>query len=175
MDTPREHTIIGTDGKRHTIDSARETAPGLLVYRIPNDVHKENPRRWRIGHHSGLAVADAMRQEDAVKGAKLLAPLHDWTQDPDTLRTSIDEHALLVKLGSVDCIAPNSERAFRDVSNNGRYTDDDLRKAADEYKADGYTAFAILCDMAHRVPWMGLDTEDFNEAHDRIVTLAGAE
>jgi hypothetical protein len=28
--------------------------------------------------------------------------------------------------------------------------------------------------MTHRVPWMGLDTEDFNEAHNRIVELSGA-
>jgi hypothetical protein len=149
-------------------------APGLVVFRLPNSHKPNNPRRWRIGHHSGNSLADAMRHEDAIKGAELAATLHDWTQDVETLRSTVDAHQLFVKLGAVDCIEPNSERAFRDVSSNGTYTDADIEAAAAEYKADGYSAFEILYDMAHRVPWKGLDTEPFNEAHDRIVRVAGA-
>jgi hypothetical protein len=29
--------------------------------------------------------------------------------------------------------------------------------------------------MTHTVPWMGLDTNEFNEAHDRIVRAADAD
>lgn len=54
------------------------------------------------------------------------------------------------------------------------YTNADLRKAAAEYKADDYNAFEILLDMADNAPWCGLDTDAFNEAHDRIATLADA-
>ncbi|MFJ1647929.1 hypothetical protein [Streptomyces sp. NPDC088258] len=54
------------------------------------------------------------------------------------------------------------------------YTDEDVRKAAAEYQAHDMNAFEVLIDMSDRAPWEGLATEDFNEAHDRIVRAAGA-
>lgn len=55
-----------------------------------------------------------------------------------------------------------------------RYTDADIAEAVAEFKADGYSAFEVLLAMADQAPWMGLDTEAFNEAHDRITQLADA-
>ncbi len=171
----REYTLTCAQGQLYTVPLAKEIAPGLLVYRIPDGMHSSSPHRWRIGHEpSGRSVADSMRREDAVRGAELLGSLADWTQDLHTLQASLDAAELFVKLSSVDCIQPASERMRGDVSSNGRYTDDDIRKAAAEYKADGFNALEVLVDMAHRVPWIGLDTEAFNEAHDRIVQLSGA-
>ncbi|MEU3990183.1 hypothetical protein AB0F24_17705 [Streptomyces platensis] len=177
MSTVREHTIICPGGQLYTISLAKEVAPGLLVFRLPDGMWQASAHRWRIGHHSGLSIADAMRREDAIKGAELLGTLADWTQDADNLKASINAADLFAKLSYAYCVPPGSEpfaAGYADASSNGRYTEDDVRKAADEYKADGMNALEVLVDMAHRAPWMGLDTEAFNEAHDRIVQLCGA-
>ena len=171
----REYTITCADGQVYTIPLAKEIAPGLLVYRIPEGMHPSSPHRWRIGHKaSGLSIADAMLREDAVKGAELLGTLADWTKDVATLRAEFDPNALFAKLSYVYCIAPATEPMRGDVSSNGTYTDADIEEAAAEAKASGFSAADILVDMAHTVPWMGLDTNDFNEAHDRIARAAGA-
>lgn len=169
-----EHTIVGSDGQPYLIGLAKEIVPGLLVYRLPDGMHPTSPHRWRIGHHSGLSVADAMTREDAVRGAELLGPLADWTRDADPLRSTLDAADLFARLSYVDCIAPASEPMNGDVSHNGTYTEADIRQAAAEFKADGYNALEILLAMSARVPWMGLDTGPFNEAHDRIAALADA-
>ncbi len=176
MDTFEGLTLTCADGQTYTIDHAVEIVPGLLVYRIPEGMHPSSPHRWRIGHHSGLSVADSMLREDAVAGAELLGTLADWTQDAATLKASIDPGDLFRQLSYKNCIAPASEPFANgaDVSHNGRYTDDDIRKAAAEAKADGFDALDILVAMSATVPWSGLDTEAFNEAHDRIVALAEA-
>ncbi|MET9149989.1 hypothetical protein ABZX82_01720 [Streptomyces griseoflavus] len=172
-----EYMMIGK-GELHRIPDAVKVAPGLYVFRLPDAYRTDNPRRFRIGHHSGNSIADAMRREDAIRGAEIIAPLHDWRQDTNTIRAAFDrraEHELYVKIGAADCIVPNSERCFHDVSNNGRYTDMDVEQAAIAAKEEGLSAFEVLYQMSHTVPWKGLDTNDFNEAHDRIVAAAGAE
>ncbi|WP_405944696.1 hypothetical protein [Streptomyces sp. NBC_00932] len=175
MDAFREHTLV-CGSEAHTIDHAVEITPGVVVFRIPEGMHPSSPHRWRIGHHSGLAIADAMLREDAVKGAELLASLADWTQSADALKASVDATELFAKLSYVYCIQPASEPLApgADASNNGRYTNEDIRVAATEAKSDGLNALDILLAMSATVPWMGLDTEAFNEAHDLIVRLAGA-
>ncbi|MEU9754358.1 hypothetical protein AB0D90_14630 [Streptomyces althioticus] len=60
---------------------ATQSSPGLLVYRLPDTVNIEDPYRWRIGHHTGLAIGIAMSKEDAIAGAAALADLADWTQN----------------------------------------------------------------------------------------------
>jgi hypothetical protein len=83
---------------------------------------------------------------------------------------------VLAKLGRASCGTVDSHGYYRgDVSSNGLYTDADVEKAAEASRADGMNAYDILIAMSHTVPWMGLDTNDFNEAHDRIVRAAGAE
>lgn len=172
MDTI-QHTIIIRDGETHTIDDAQELAPGLVLFRLPDDMAPNNPRRWRIGHKpSGLAIADAMRHEDGITGVRKLADMADWTQDKDTLQVELDVDDVFIKLSGANCVEPNCERMTADVSRNGTYTDDDIRDAAAEAKAEGYNALDVLVAMSATVPWSGLDTEPFNEAHDRIVTLA---
>ncbi|WP_392750628.1 hypothetical protein [Streptomyces sp. LN590] len=169
------YTMRSRVGTTTTVDAV-QPVPGLFVFRLPDDYQPASPHRWRIGHHSGLAIADAMRHEDIVKGAELLGTLADWTQDATALQEQLNPSTVFVKLSSVDCIEPASEPLAEgaDVSNNGRYTDDDIRKAAAEAKADGFNALDILVAMSATVPWSGLDTEPFNEAHDRIVQLVDA-
>ncbi|MCQ1575455.1 hypothetical protein [Streptomyces parvus] len=160
-----------------TLDQATEVAPGLVVFRLAPDHQPHNPQRWRIGHKtSGLAIADSMRREDAIKGAELLTTLTDWTQDADTVKAAIDPTDMFIKLSYVWCIEPGTEPLApgADASRNGTYTDADIEEAAREAKGDGFSAYDILIAMSHTVPWCGLDTEDFNEAHNRISTLANA-
>lgn len=174
MDTI-QHTIVVRDGETHTIDDAQELAPGLVLFRLPDSMCPNNPRRWRIGHKpSGLAIADAMRHEDGIAGVQKLADMADWTQDADSLQAELDTDDVFIKLSAADCIEPNAERMTGDVSNNGRYTDADIREAAAEAKADGLDGLELLTAMSATVPWMGLDTEPFNEALSRIATLAAA-
>ena len=177
MSKVREYTLTCGD-QVYTVPLAKEIAPGLLVYRIPDGMHPSSPHRWRIGHEkSGLSIADVMTREDAIKAAELLATLVDWTQDKDTLRANVDPDELLAKASRYYLVLPASklDPRSRDVSRNGTYTDADIAEAAEASKADGMSAYDILLAMSHTVPWMGLDTEDFNEAHDRIARLAEAE
>lgn len=176
MGTVRELTLTCADGHTYAVDHAKEIVPGLLVYRIPDGMHPRSLQRWRIGHHSGLAVADSMLREDAVAGAELLGTLADWTRDASELRAKLNPVDLFIKLSRVHCIEPATDLLppGADASTNGRYTEDDIRRAAAEYAEDGYNALEILVDMSDRGPWMGLDTDAFNEAHNRIAELADA-
>lgn len=173
-----EYKMIVHGEQKYTVPAAVVAAPGLLVFRMPAEHSINSPARWRIGHHQGLAIAEAMRRGDAFKGAEILAPLADWTQDTDDLKELFTDEAirdLYAKLSYAWCEEPGSSYMPGDVSSNGTYTNADIEAAADEFKADQFSAYDILLAMTYRVPWMGLDTEPFNEAHDRIVTLAGAE
>ena len=169
------YTMLGRRGEKYEVSGAVEVAPGLYVFRLPHGLALNNPARWNIGHHSGYCVAEAMRREDALKGAELLASLHDWTKDVAFLKEEVDERALLLKLRRLNCSPVDSQYMRGDVSNNGTYTDADVEQAAAEFAEEAFSAMEILVSMNARVPWMGLDTEDFNEAHDRIVRAAGAE
>lgn len=169
------YTMLGRLNERYEVPDAVEAAPGLFVFRLPHGLSLNNPCRWNIGHHSGRCIAEAMRREDALKGAELLASLHDWTKDVAVLRQEIDERQLLLKLTRIDCGPVGSEYMRGDVSGNGTYTDADIEEAAAEFKTEGFNAMDVLLAMRNRVPWMGLDTGPFNEAHDRITRLADAD
>lgn len=172
-----DYQLALADGQVYTVPLAMQIAPGLLVYRIPDGMHPSSPHRWRIGHDaSGRAVADTMTREDAIKTAEVFGTLVDWTQDMDTLRANVAADELFAKASRYYPVPPASP-AYRmrgDVSRNGVYADADIDEAAREAKADGFSAYDILIAMSHTVPWMGLDENDFNEAHDRIVTAAEA-
>ncbi|MHC3450844.1 hypothetical protein [Streptomyces prasinus] len=174
-----EYTMTVRGEQRYTVRDAIQAAPGLVVFRMPDDQSLNCPARWRIGHHGGLAIAEAMTRENAFKGISILVETGiDWTQDTDTIQASISGDAvtdLTTKLSWAWCEEPGSSYMPGDVSRNGIYTDADIEEAAREAKAEGFNALDISIAMAHTVPWMGLDTNDFNEAHDRIVTAAGAE
>lgn len=160
-----------------TPDQAQETTPGLVVFRLDPAHKPHNPQRWRIGHKpSGLAIADSLTRENALKGAELLADLTDWTQDADSIKAALNPTDLFIKLSRVWCIEPGTEPLApgADASRNGTYTDVDIETAAAAAKASGFNALEVLVAMSETVPWCGLDTEDFNDAHNRIVELSGA-
>lgn len=173
-----EYTMIVHGQQKHTIPDAVQAAPGLVVFRMPAIQSLNNPARWRIGHHEGLAIAEAMRREDAFTGVQILADCGiDWTQGADDLKEAISDKTardLYAKLSYAWCDEPGSHYMPSDVTNNGTYTDADVQAAADEFRADRFSSYDILLAMTYRVPWMGLDTEDFNEAHDRVCRAAGA-
>jgi hypothetical protein len=173
-----EYTMIVHGQQKYTVPDAIQAAPGLVVFRMPADQSLNNPARWRIGHHEGLAIAEAMNRENALKGVQILVDSGiDWTQDTDTIQAAVSNdtvHDLTAKLSWAWCEQPGSNYMPGDVSSNGTYTDADIEATAAEFKADGYNALDVLVAMTHRVPWMGLDTDDFNDAHNRIATLADA-
>lgn len=64
--------------------------PGLHVYELPEHLREAgdgvaNP--WWLGHHSGLALAAFPRKEDALRGAREIAGLTDWTRSAGDIRT----------------------------------------------------------------------------------------
>ena len=174
-----EYKMVIRGEQRYTVPDAVQAAPGLVVFRMPDNQSLNCAARWRIGHHDGLAIAEAMRREDAFKGIQVLVESGiDWTQDTETIQAAITGDTmrdLVSKLSYAWCEEPGSSYMPGDVTRNGTYTDADIEATVAEYKADGLNSFEILYDMTHRVPWMGLDTEDFNEAHNRIAAAAGAE
>jgi hypothetical protein len=173
-----EYRMVIHGEQRYTVPDAIQAAPGLVVFRMPDNQSLNSPARWRIGHHDGRAIAEAMRREDAFKGVKILTKSGiDWTRDEDYLQVAISNETardLYAKLSYVWCDEPGSNYMPGDVTSNGTYTDADIEATAAEFKADGYNALDVMVAMTHRVPWMGLDTDDFNEAHNRIVELSGA-
>ncbi|MEU1787044.1 hypothetical protein ABZ553_14460 [Streptomyces sparsogenes] len=174
-----EYTMIVHGQQKYTVSDAVQAAPGLVVFRMPNIQSLNNPARWRIGHHEGRAIAESMTRENALKGVAILTESGiDWTRNEDDLQNAISNKTardLYAKLSHVWCDEPGSNYMPGNVAHNGTYTDADIEEAAREAKADGFSAADILVAMSHTVPWMGLDTEDFNEAHNRIVTLAEAD
>lgn len=171
-----DYTMIVHGQQKYTVPDAVQVAPGLVVFRMPANQSLNDPARWRIGHHSGYAIAAAMTRENAFKGAAILVESGiDWTQDADAIKESVNSEAardLFAKLSYAWCDEPGSSYMPGNVTNNGIYTDADVDEAAQAAKADGFDALQIMIAMSHTVPWMGLDTNDFNEAHDRIVRAA---
>ena len=172
---PIPYTVVTRSGP-HTILDAEQLAPGLVLFHLPDYMLPTNPRRWRIGHlSSGLAIADAMRREDGVSGIKLLTGLADWTKDADTLKAELTTDAVFMTLCRVDCCEPGADRMNSNVSHNGRYTDADIEQAARAAADEQMDGLELIVAMAHTVPWMGLDTEPFNEAHARILAIANPD
>ncbi|MDX3839806.1 hypothetical protein [Streptomyces europaeiscabiei] len=173
-----EYRMVIHGEQRYTVPNAIQAAPGLVVFRMPNDQSLNCAARWRIGHHEGLAIAESMTRENAFKGIEILVQSGiDWTQDTEAIQAAVGADTagdLTAKLSWVWCEQPGSSYMPGDVTSNGTYTDADIEATAADFKADGFNALDVLVAMTHRVPWMGLDTEDFNEAHNRIATLAGA-
>ncbi|MFF9240052.1 hypothetical protein ACF1AL_14630 [Streptomyces sp. NPDC014801] len=85
---------------------ATSPVPGLFVYEIPAEVEPHNTYRWSVGHHSGLVVASAMYEDDAIRGAHRIAYLADWTKSVDELRASVDIDELYRRIAWAACEDP---------------------------------------------------------------------
>lgn len=170
----RDYDLATTGGQHYTVPLAERIAPGLLLYRLPAAVHPKSPYRWRIGHEaSGRSIADGMTHEDAIAGAKKLADFADWTQSVGDLQKNVDAEALYRLIHEHTRLTrPGWDDMDSDVSHNGTYTDADIKRYA--AYCEGLDSLQILSRMSETVPWMGLDTGDFNEVHSRICELADA-
>lgn len=70
-----------------------EPVPGLRVFELPGDLREEgdgaaNP--WRLTRHSGLGLVAFPTREDALRGAREVADLADWTRTPEELRADAE-------------------------------------------------------------------------------------
>lgn len=87
---------------------AVEPVPGLRVYRQPDELRRTNQiSPWWIGHHSGLLIANAMYESDAIRGAKKVAELADWTQPAEVLQRDVPTDELYDALGQEHCSHPS--------------------------------------------------------------------
>lgn len=171
-------TLTVDRGGRTEQVEGEEITPGLYVVHLPDTFEPARPFRWTILHRDGKSIADAMTREDATAGAQAVSTWTDWTQTADEVRSSITGLSLMyATLTRHRCehprLTPEPWQADA-YTRGGTYTDADVAKAAAEYEEDGFSAFEITVDMAHRMPWSRLDTEQFNEAHARICSLVGA-
>ncbi|MET7429573.1 hypothetical protein ABZT16_11325 [Streptomyces flaveolus] len=102
--TELTHTFR-TDQGDFTV-SATSPVPGLLVYEIPAEVEPDSTYRWSVGHHSGLLIASAMYEDDAIRGAQKIADLADWTKSVEDLRASVDTDELYRLIAWAGCEDP---------------------------------------------------------------------
>ncbi|MET9813208.1 hypothetical protein [Streptomyces sp. NPDC006355] len=94
-----------TDVREYTVP-ATSPVPGLFVYEIPDEVEPASAHRWSVGHHSGLLIASAMYEDDAISGAKKIADLADWTQPVAELREALDPGQVYERIAWAGCENP---------------------------------------------------------------------
>ncbi|AVH59923.1 MULTISPECIES: hypothetical protein [Streptomyces] len=102
--TARPHTIQCQQGPETV--TATSPVPGLYVYEIPGTVDQPSLLRWRVGHHSGLVIAAAMYEGDAIRGAQKIADLADWTLPVDELRRDVSPTELYDAISWASCDHP---------------------------------------------------------------------
>lgn len=83
--------------------SSTSPVPGLHVYQLPDTVNHGDLYRWRIGHHSGVAVAIAETEAHALKGATELAGLVDWTRDKASVAAALVGSEMTTRLKRARC------------------------------------------------------------------------
>ena len=84
------HEVRATRTATPFLTLAVEPVPGLRVYEQPDELRRpgdDATHPWRLGHHSGLAMAAFASQDDAIHGAHQVADFADWTRAADELRT----------------------------------------------------------------------------------------
>jgi hypothetical protein len=94
-----------TDVREYTVP-ATSPVPGLFVYEIPDEVEPTSGLRWSVGHHSGLLIASAMYEDDAIRGAQKIADLADWTKPVDELRKALDPDQVYERIAWASCENP---------------------------------------------------------------------
>lgn len=87
MTTTFPHTILAEEGPETV--QAQPASPGLYVYEIPANVDEGAPCRWRLGHHTGLAIARFRTAEGAHRAAAAIADLMAWTDEPDAIKARL--------------------------------------------------------------------------------------
>ena len=82
------HEVRATRTATPVLVQAIEPVPGLRVYEEPEELrHPDGDSHpWRLGHHSGLAMAAFASRDDAINGARQVADCADWTRPADELR-----------------------------------------------------------------------------------------
>lgn len=86
---PHVLRFIGTDVTVSV--EAVEPVPGLRVYELPEELRQEGHGRiypWQLGHHDGRAMAAFASQDDALRAAREVADLADWTLSGAELKAS---------------------------------------------------------------------------------------
>lgn len=110
--TATTHEVRASQTAAPVLVQAIEPVPGLFVYEQPEELraHPDSPYLWRLGHHSGLTIAAAMYEDDAIRGARKIADRADWTQDVAELRAVIDADGLYEDLSWSSCEHPTLAR-----------------------------------------------------------------
>lgn len=83
------HEVRASRTATPVLVQAIEPVPGLHVYHEPDELRRpgDESHPWRLGHHSGLAMAAFATQDEAVAAAREVAGFADWTRGVDELRT----------------------------------------------------------------------------------------
>ena len=101
------HEVRAHESATPVLVQAIEPVPGLRVYEQPEELRKTNELHpWRLGHHSGLVIAAAMYEDDAIRGAHKIADMADWTKAVDELRTGVDADELYRRIAWASCEQP---------------------------------------------------------------------
>jgi|SRR5690606_38962723 hypothetical protein len=84
------HEVIARTGATPVLVQAIEPVPGLHVYQQPEELRgpgDDTTHPWRLGHHSGYAMAAFTTKDEAVEAARQVADFTDWTRKAADLRT----------------------------------------------------------------------------------------
>lgn len=87
------HEVRARQAATPVLVPAIEPVPGLHVYEQPEELRgpgDETTHPWRLGHHSGLAMAAFTTKDEAVAAAREVAAFADWTRPADDLRADED-------------------------------------------------------------------------------------
>jgi hypothetical protein len=101
------HEVRATRTATPVLVQAVEPVPGLFVYEQPDELRRPNELNpWRVGHHSGLAIAVAMYEDDAIRGAQKIADLADWTLPAEVLQRDVSPTELYDAISWASCDHP---------------------------------------------------------------------
>jgi hypothetical protein len=87
------HEVRATRTATPVLVPAVEPVPGLYVYHQPEELQQpgdDTTHPWRLGHHSGLAMAAFPTKDEAINAAREVAAFADWTRPADDLRADQD-------------------------------------------------------------------------------------
>lgn len=83
------HEVRTRAGATPVLALAIEPVPGLRVYQQPEELRRpgdDDTHPWRLGHHSGYAMAAFTSRDEAIAAAHEVAGFTDWTRSVEDLR-----------------------------------------------------------------------------------------